>query len=132
MLGRYTIRRGAPIDALPRAIREGIRQDTRKHTRHCLRPDEALVAPYLATPLGSPERDAAWRVFARAYRETLRQRFAQDRAPFDALAELARGRSVYLGCNCPTAKNPDVRHCHTVLALGFMAERYPDLRIADA
>ncbi|MBK9386123.1 MAG: hypothetical protein IPN34_15025 [Planctomycetes bacterium] len=129
MLGRYTIQRGVPLDALPRDIREGVRQDTRKHTRHCLRPDAALVGPLLATPPESPARDAASRVFARAYRETLRQRFAIDRAPFDALADLARTRSVYLGCNCPTAKNPNVQHCHTALALEFLAEHFPDLRI---
>lgn len=129
MLGRYSIRRGEPLASLPDAVREGVRQDTRKHTRHCLRPDAALVATLLATPATGPEREAAFRTFARAYRERLQQRFAADRAPFDALAALARTQDVFLGCNCPTAKNPDVRRCHTALALQFMVERYPDLPI---
>jgi hypothetical protein len=106
---------------------EGIRQDTRKHTRHCLRPDAADVAKYLAAP--SPE---AFEHFAKRYRQTVEARFAEDRTPFDALAELARQHEVHLGCSCPTKKNPDVRRCHTQLALSFMAEHYPDLRVHQA
>ena len=43
--------------------------------------------------------------------------------------ELARRHDVYLGCNCPTARQPDVLRCHTVLALAFLRERYPDLSV---
>ena len=48
MLARYKMYRGnrPPEDPLP----AGIRQDTRKHTRHCLRPTEQLVAKFLAAP----------------------------------------------------------------------------------
>ena len=42
-----------------------------------------------------------------------------------ALAEEAKVSDVYLGCSCPTAKNPDVRRCHTVLALKFMHAHAP-------
>ena len=122
MLARYRIQRGkrAPDDPLP----DGVRQDTRKHTRHCLRPDAAAVERYLA----SPGHDG-WDSFAAAYRELIEQRFAQDRAPFEDLAQLAGSEDVYLGCSCPTAKNPDVRHCHTWLALEFMRDHYPDLAV---
>ena len=46
MLGRYQIVRGkrSPDDPLP----EGSRQDTRKHTRHVLRPNSEQVVAYLA------------------------------------------------------------------------------------
>ncbi len=121
MLGRYSMVRGAKAATLPR----GIRQDTRKHTRHCLRPTAELVTRVLADDAD----DATWRAFAREYRGLLEQRFAADRSPFDALAELARASDVWLGCSCPTAKNPDVRRCHTALALGFMHEHYPDLDV---
>lgn len=127
MLSRYQIRRGQPVAALPVDVRAGVRIDTRKHTRHCLRPSAAMVAALLTAP---PERrDAAFRAFVRAYRALLRERWQADRRPFDALAELARQRDVFLGCNCPTAGNPDVERCHTVLALRFLRHRYPDLRV---
>lgn len=121
-LGRYHIVRGRrpPDDSLP----EGVRQDTRKHTRHVLRPDPEAVADYLRDPT-----EAAWRAFARAYRGLLDRRRAEDGAAFEALAQLARERAVWLGCNCPTAKNPDVRRCHTMLALEFLAAKYPDLEV---
>ena len=121
MLARYSIVRGAPASALPR----GIRQDTRKHTRHPLRPTPEMVRRLLA----NPRDEAAWRSYAARYRALVAERFAADRRPFDALADLARKADVLLGCNCPTAKNPDVRHCHTVLALEFMKARYPDLDV---
>jgi hypothetical protein len=122
MLARYKIYRGR----LPSGekLPEGVRQDTRKHTRHCLRPTAEAVADFLRDP-----SDATWKKFSKAYRAAVKQRFQTNRQPFDELAELARGRNVYLGCSCPTAKNPDVDHCHTVLALQFMAERYPDLKV---
>lgn len=121
MLARYSIVRGAPKSALP----TGIRQDTRKHTRHVLHPTPEMVAEVLAHA-GDP---GAWRAFERRYRALLKERFAADRSPFDALAELAREGDVYLGCNCPTAKNPDVGRCHTTHALAFMKAHYPDLDV---
>jgi len=122
MLARYRIVRGKrpPDEPLP----EGRRIDIRKHTSHVLRPDAALVAMYLKRP------DAAnFKRYQAAYLARLRQRFAEDRAPFDALAAEAARSDVYLGCNCPTAKNPDVRHCHTYLALRFMKQKYPKLEV---
>ena len=122
MLGRYRIVRGkrAPDDPLP----VGVRQDTRKHTRHVLRPDAREVRAFL-----SRLDDAAWRTFARSYRGLLAQRFAADPQPFEAIAALAREGDVWLGCSCPTVKNPDVRRCHTALALEFFRERFPDLEV---
>ncbi len=122
MLARYHIVRGKrdPSDPLP----AGHRMDTRKHTQHVLRPDADEVAKLLAD-LNS----AAFKRFAAAYLKTLEARFAADRAPFDEIAELAKTQDVYLGCNCPTAKQPNVQHCHTVLALGFMKKKYPKLRV---
>lgn len=127
MLTRYQIIRGrrAPDDPLP----VGVRSDTRKHTRSPFRPDADEVAALLEA-----RTDAAFATFARAYRGLLKQRFALDAEPFNAVAEQARGEDVFLGCNCPTDKNPDIRRCHTWLALEFMAERFPDLdvRFPDA
>lgn len=119
-LGRYQMVRGGRAGDLPR----GVRQDTRKHTRHVLRPPADAVREYLADP-----SDEAWARFRAAYRATVEERFAADRAAFDELAELARREHVHLGCSCPTRKNPNVRRCHTWLALELMAERYPDLDI---
>jgi len=122
MLGRYRIVRGArpPGDPLP----EGIRQDTRKHTQHCLRPSADIVAQFLKQP------DAAgFRRFRAAYLQLLKARFRADRSPFDALVELARSRDVFIGCNCPTRKQPNLEHCHTVLALRFLEEHYPGLPV---
>jgi hypothetical protein len=121
MLGRYSIVRGTPASELP----EGEREDTRMHTRHILRPERAEVERFLA----DASDPAAWTRFATAYRTLLAARFAADREAFDALAARARVADVLLGCNCPTAKNPNVRHCHTALAMEFMAERYPDLEV---
>ena len=122
MLARYRMVRGKrpPEDPLP----DGLRMDTRRHTRHFLRPEGELVDTYLANPT-----DAAWVVFAAGYRGTLEKRFAQSASEFDALAERARSEDVYIGCSCPTRKIPDVRRCHTVLALAFMSERYKDLEV---
>ena len=121
MLARYTMYRGKrpASDPLP----DGIRQDTRKHTRHCLRPTREMVVRYLAEPASYP-----WREFKRDYLRLLRERYV-DARPFDELAELAAETDVYIGCSCPTKKNPDVSHCHTVLALGFMREHYPGLPV---
>jgi hypothetical protein len=120
MLARYTMYRGKrpASDPLP----DGVRQDTRKHTRHCLRPAADMVTRYLADPKSYP-----WREFKQDYLRLLGERFAVDRRSFDDLTELASTTDVYIGCSCPTKKNPDVSHCHTVLALGFMEKRYPKL-----
>lgn len=120
MLSRYRMARGVPAEQLPR----GVRQDTRKHTRHVLRPAADLVLRFFATPT-----EAVWRETMKEYRDELERRFRMDRKPFDALAELARHQDVYLGCSCPTQRNPDVRRCHTWAALEFMHEKYPDLDI---
>jgi len=121
MLTRYCIVRGAKASTLP----GGVRQDTRKHTRHVLRPTAEMVVAVL----GRAGEPAAWRQFDLAYRALLEARFAADRTAFDQLAALARREDVLLGCNCPTAKNPDVRRCHTWHALAFMKQRYPDLDV---
>ena len=121
MLARYTIVRGAPASSLP----AGIRQDTRKHTRHVLRPTPELVE----SVLGRGATNAAWRDYPALYRALLDERFALDRKPFDRIALFARFHDVHLGCSCPTPKNPDVGRCHTVHALAFMKERYPDLDV---
>ncbi len=122
MLVRYKIYRGKPPADARRP--EGIRQDTRKHTRHCLRPCTEIVSEYLANP--STE---AWKKFESSYLRNLEERWEADPTPFNDLAGLATGKNVYIGCSCPTAKNPEVKHCHTVLALKFMKERYPALEV---
>lgn len=123
MLGRYRIVRGRRPEGEP--LPTGARQDTRKHTRHVLRPGAAAVTGYLADP-----SDAAWRRFAGEYRALLAERRNADPAAFDAIARAARDGNVWLGCNCPTRRNPDVRRCHTLLALELFARWYPDLAIA--
>ena len=123
MLGRYRIVRGRrpPDEPLP----AGVRQDTRRHTRHVLRPDAEAVARYLDDP-----SEAAWRRFAADYRRLLAARRRERPEAFDALARAAREGDLWLGCNCPTARNPDVRRCHTFLALAFLSTAYPDLEVA--
>lgn len=121
MLARYRIVRGErpPGDPLP----EGAREDTRAHTRHVLRPPGDLVQAYLSDPEGG------WDAFRAGYIEALEGRFADDPGPFEALAERARRGDVHLGCNCPTKRQPDVRRCHTLLALEFMKRRFEDLEV---
>jgi hypothetical protein len=118
MLARYTIVRGKSPGV------GGVRMDTRKHTRHCLRPAGEMVREFL-------ERDVeyTWEQFREDYLRLIEVRFAEDRRPFDALAERARQEDVYLGCSCPTKRNPYVHHCHTVLALEFMRKHYRDLDV---
>lgn len=116
MLARYQIKRGVRAARLP----AGVRQDTRKHTRQILRPDAEAVRAYLAG-------ETTWETFAERYRTTVQARLASHRAAFDALAERARTADVYLGCSCPTKTVPDVRRCHTWLALELMKATYPDL-----
>jgi hypothetical protein len=88
----------------------------------------------MRTLLASPpdRRPAAWREYAKSYRKLIAERFAQDRAPFDRLARQAGEGSVFLGCSCPSAVNPDASHCHVVLALQFMHQHYPDLDVETA
>ena len=123
MLARYKIFRGKrpPEDPLP----SGIRKDTRWRTHHVLRPEKTIVDKFLETP----SDNAAWKKFAAAYHELLEERFAEDQGPFDDLAKLAQDGDVHIGCSCPTQKNPDVNHCHTVLALKFMATKFPNLKV---
>ena len=118
MLSRYTIYRRRPQDAEPLPI--GIRQDTRWRTRHILHPTQEMVETYLADP-----SESAWKKFRSAYLAELRARYKADPAPFQELAEFASEKSVFLGCSCPTKKNPNVRHCHTWPALEFMEDKFP-------
>jgi len=122
MLSRYQMLRGKrpPDNPLP----AGERVDTRKHTRHFLRPETRHVEALIADP--SKE---GFRRFERQYLTTIANRFEQDRGPFDALAARASEANVFLGCSCPTSWNSDVRHCHTTLALRFMKKKYPRLRV---
>ena len=100
-LHRYHMTRGKRLAADP--LPAGIRQDTRKHTRHVLRPSGEIVERYLADPT-----ESSWRRFAADYRRLLARRFQRDRGPFDELASLAQETDVHLGCSCPTKGNPDL------------------------
>ncbi len=122
MLARYRMQRFRRKDSDP--LPAGIRQDTRWRTRHPLRPTREMVETYLSAP-----SESAWARLKRAYLAELEKRFREDRTPFDKLAELATNNDVFLGCNCPTVKNPDVRRCHTLLALQFMKRKYRKLRV---
>lgn len=122
MLARYKIYRGKLPDGVKLPV--GIRQDIRKHTRHCLRSTQESVAKYLTDPT-----ERTWKEFAASYLSTVQQRWQDDSQPFDELAELATHNDVYLGCSCPTEKNPEVAHCHTVLALQFMSSKYAEIEI---
>ena len=122
MLSRYTMYRGKPPAG--KSLPEGIRQDTRKHTRHVLRPPEDLVVAFL-----NGDGAFTWDEFRDQYLDLLETRLADDSSKFEELAELAHSNDVYLGCSCPTKKNPDVNRCHTVLALQFMKRKFPGLKI---
>ena len=98
--------------------------DTRKHTRHVLRPEPDMVRRTLLD--GS---DAAWRAFRSEYLALLEIRHEEDPAAFDELARLAREGDVFLGCSCPSRANPDVARCHTVLALRFMRRHYRSVEV---
>lgn len=120
MLSRYQMKRGVKKELLP----QGLRQDTRKHTRHILRPPAALVTEYLSQPT-----QMSWQTFSLEYLACIQKRFAESPAAFDGLADLAREQDVFLGCSCPTAANPQVNHCHTWLALEFMQAQYADIDV---
>jgi len=80
---------------------DGIRKDTRYATKHVLRPAREIVEAYLSNPT-----DAGWKEFCLEYLALLEERFRTDRTSFDELAVMATENDVYLGCNCPTKKNP--------------------------
>ena len=122
MLARYKMYRGSrpPLDPLP----DGERRDTRHFRGHVLRPEREAVEAYLVAP-----GEQAWRTFRKAYLALLERRFREDRTEFDALARRAQDQDVFLGCSCPTTKNPRVDRCHTWLALEFMKSKYPDVRV---
>ena len=122
MLARYWMVRGKRPENEP--LPDGTRVDTRKHTRHFLRPEAKMVERVLAD--GSA---AAWRAFRVGYLALLQKRFDGDRTPFDELAQSAKSGDVFLGCSCPSRANPDVARCHTVLALRFMKRKYRSLRV---
>jgi hypothetical protein len=83
-----------------------------------------MVRKFLSSQASYP-----WERFEQDYFQVLESRFREDRTPFDKLAELASHQDVYIGCSCPTEKNPDVYHCHTLLALRFMQQHYPGLKV---
>jgi len=87
----------------------------------------------VAAVFASDGSEAAWAQYASEYRALLERRLSETPEKFDLLATMARWHDVFLGCSCPSTKNPDVRRCHTVLALEFMKERYPglDVRFPD-
>jgi len=122
MLSRYTMSRHRTSGSPP--LPEGIRQDCRWRTRHILRPTEEMVECFL-----QDTTSAGFKQFQRAYRALLAERYKEDPEPFCDLAKLAERENVYLGCNCPTAKNPNVQHCHTWLALEFMQQTFPKLKV---
>jgi hypothetical protein len=122
MLARYQIIRGKRPRGSP--LPDGLRIDARKHTRSILSPAPDSVVAYLANPTS-----VAFRRFASDYRKLLERRFRESRTEFDELAAKAAAEDVYIGCNCPTKANPDVNHCHTVLALHFLKKKYAKLKI---
>ena len=122
MLSRYTIYRRRPSGAPP--LPDGIRKDTRWRTSHVLRPTKEIVETFLADP-----NDEAWQAFRQAYLDLLEERYRESPEQFGLLAELASEQDVFIGCSCPTRKNPDVRRCHTWLALEFMRQKYPNLDV---
>jgi hypothetical protein len=122
VLARYQIVRGRRDSRAP--LPTGTREDTRKHTRHPLRPSAELVTALFADP-----SERGFLAFRMGYLALLSARFESERKSFDQLAERAHRGAVYIGCNCPTARQPDVSRCHTFLALEFMARAYPELDV---
>lgn len=121
MIGRYTILRGAPKASFP----AGVRQDTRKHTQHFLAPTPEMVAAVF----GARGSARAWGSYAEAYRALLESRYAADPKRFALLATMSKWHDVWLGCSCPSSKNPDVGRCHTILALRFLKQRFPEIDV---
>jgi hypothetical protein len=120
MLGRFQLKRGV---AYPKA--KGAQfKDTRKHTSHVLAPPTPLVKAYFQSPTLE-----AWQKFQTGYLQALRERFRKTPERFEELRELATSGDYYLGCNCPTTKNPFPCRCHTIVAIEFLKELYPDLEV---
>ena len=103
---------------------DGLTPDIRAHRDHLLSPTREMVHAFLAEPTLE-----AWNALEKMYAEMLESRFVTRRDEFDELAFTAMMCDVFLGCSCPTKTNSDVRKCHTVLAIKFMKEKYPDLPI---
>jgi len=83
-----------------------------------------MVKRYLSSPT-----DRAWARFETEYVAALQERHQKDPRPFEDLARMAKQEDVSIGCTCPTKTNPRVDRCHTVLALRFMKQMYPRLRV---
>lgn len=92
--------------------------------RRCLAPPKKLVLDYLENP-----SERTWKVYEKKYLELLKSRYTTRKEEFDEIVSLAKDNDVHLGCSCPTIKNPDVYRCHTVLALRFMKQKYPRLKV---
>jgi len=90
----------------------GIIHRATKNTNHCLAPTDEIVQKYLMNPT-----QENWSIYETKYFDLLELRFKNRRKEFDELAKLATENDVYIGCFCPTKKNPDVYRCHTVLAI---------------
>jgi hypothetical protein len=89
-----------------------------------LRPTPELVTRFLEDP-----SERGFRNFRRDYLALLRERWKTERNAFDALASRATAGDVFIGCNCPTHRQPDVLRCHTSIALEFIASHYPKLSV---
>lgn len=123
MLARYKIymrQKRPPEDPLP----DGACIDITAYRKHLLSPIREMVQEYLKNPTLE-----AWKECDRKYIKLLKERFASRRQEFDELRDLAIKQDVHIGCYCPTKANPDVYQCHTVLALRFMKEKYPELNV---
>jgi len=105
-------------DPLP----QGIRISTLHKTEHCFAQTKEIVQVYLEKPTSEN-----WDIYVKKYIALLEHRFIERRKEFEEIADLAMNNNVFIGCYCPTKKNPDVYRCHTVLALKFMKDKYPDL-----
>ncbi len=98
--------------------------DTTYAAKHFLSPTEAMVKKYQSSP-----SDTAWREYENEYLKIIQERFEKNQELFDVLARRAMNENVKLGCFCPTRRIPDVYMCHTVIALRFMQEKYPELEV---
>ncbi|MBK7092877.1 MAG: hypothetical protein IPH59_14355 [bacterium] len=103
---------------------KGTRLDTRKNHNYVFCPTPEMVEAYFndMTPKG-------WKLFTKNYRRLLQERFETRREEFDKWATVAAESDLFLGCSCPTERNPNLEQCHTWLALEFMQKKYPKLKI---
>lgn len=121
MLSRFQIKRGVNYPRVPGALFK----DTRKHVKaHVLAPTKDMVTRYLSQPTLD-----TWQWFQREYLLELQKRADERPEEFEELRRLAQTGDYYLGCSCPTPRNPLPCRCHTIVALEFMKERYPDLNV---